>query len=582
MYWEFAKSRCRRGENGTVFGLTRSCVALTIALSLGACSGDIGDSLTGENGNATDPSSPSSPGDPNNPNNTSTQPPVNVPPPQATTCKADQIGLSPLRRLTRTEYDNTVKELLGVDMGLAREFNQDEIAGNFPSNYFTPINESQYGQYAKAAATAAVKAVEQLGSLLPCASNVNSSNEAACATQFIRQFGRRAYRRPLDDGEVGRYEDLYKVGAGNGGFKNGISLVVEGMLESPHFIYMVEGPGPLTQHQLAARLSYFLWKGPPDAKLSALADAGSLRTPESMRNEAKRMLEDPRAQEMLNDFHWRWLALDDLETLEKDEMKYPDFAALHPLMGEELKRFVNNVFSDGQGKLETLLTAPYTIANPALAKLYGAKTSGNDWQKVELDPTQRAGILTQSAFLANHGHEGSAPIFRGIAIREQLLCVELPPPPPGADALLEPPSATKTTRERLQMHRTNAECASCHSLMDVLGLGFESFDDIGRYRTTENGIKIDDTGKLIGTDSDGDFKGPIELAKKLSQSPQVQKCVATQWFRYALGRMNGDLDSCTLDAVFERFKKSDLRLPELVMALVESDGFRIRRGEESK
>jgi hypothetical protein len=579
MYWEIATLRGgRRAGIEAAVGLTRSCVALTIALSLGACSGDIGDRQGGESDNNT--ASPSTPADPNNPN--PNPPIVDVPPPMATTCKADQIGISPLRRLTRVEYDNSVKDLLGVDLGLARQFNQDESAGNFPSNYFTPVSESQYGQYASAAATAAVKAVEKLGQLIPCASNVNAGNESSCATQFIRQFGRRAYRRPLDDGEVGRYEELFKAGRNGGDFAAGITLVVQGMLESPHFLYMVEGPGPLTQHQLAARLSYFLWKGPPDAKLANLADSGGLRTPEAMRAEAKRMLEDPRAQDMINDFTWRWLDLDDLETLEKDEMKFPDFAALHPLMGEELKRFANSVFTDGEGKLETLLTAPYTITNPALAKLYGVKTTGNDWQKVDLDPTQRSGILTQSAFLATHGHEGSAPIFRGIAIREQLLCVDLPPPPPGADALAPPPSPTRTTRDRLVEHRKNPECAGCHSLMDVLGYGFESFDDIGRYRTTENNVKIDDTGELIGTDVDGSFKGPIELGKRLAKSTQVQKCVTKQWFRYALGRMDTDVDSCTLDAVFQRFQKSDLRLPELLMALVESDGFRIRRGEESK
>jgi hypothetical protein len=557
---------------------------LALGLSLAACSGDIGDASPEEGGpdgtNNPPTSSPSNNPDPNSPNPNPN--PVNVPPPAATTCKADKIGLSPLRRLTRTEYNNSIRDLLGVDLGLANTFSEDEMAGSFPGNYFTPISEGQYGQYASAAAAAAVKTVERLGQLLPCATNVASGNEDTCVTQFIRQFGRRAYRRPLDDGEVSRFKDLFKVGRNGGDFSSAIGLVVEGMLESPHFLYLIEGPGPLTQHQLAARLSYFLWNGPPDAKLSNLADSGGLNTPESMRTEAKRMLADPRAQDMIDDFHLRWLALDDLETLEKDETKFPEFAVVHPLLREELRRFTGAVMSEGDGKLETLLTAPFTIANGPLAKLYGAKTTPSDWQKIDLDPTQRAGILTQSAFLATHGHEGSAPIFRGIAVREQLLCVDLPPPPPGADALLPPASPTKTTRDRLVQHRQNAECAACHSLMDVLGYGFESFDDLGKFRTTENNVKIDDSGELIGTDVDGSFKGPVELAKKLTASPQVQQCVTKQWFRYALGRVETDLDTCTLDAVYEKFKKSEFRLPDLLMALVESDGFRIRRAEESK
>jgi hypothetical protein len=577
-----AEGNVASGASGSVQGRAARFLGLS-ALCLAGCVGSIGQGNPSENGSPSDPNNPSSPGNPGT-GNPSTNPPVtNVPPPVATSCKADEIGLSPLRRLTRLEYDNSVRDLLGVDLGLGQQFNADETAGPFPSNFFTPVSESTYGQYATAAATIAGKAVERLPMLVPCAASLQASNEAACATQFIRQFGRRAYRRPLDDAEVGRYETLYKAGREGADFAAGIGLVVQGMLESPHFLYLVEGPGPLTQHQLASRLSYFLWNGPPDAKLATLADTGALRTPQALSAEAKRMLADPRAQEMIDDFHMRWLALDDLETLDKDATKYPEFAAVHPLLREELKRFAGHVIAQGDGKFETLMTAPFTFANPALAKLYGAKTgTGNDWQKVDLDPNQRAGLLTQGAFLATHGHENSAPIFRGIAIREQMLCVDLPPPPPGADALLPPAMPNQTTRQRLQRHRADPECAGCHNLMDVLGYGFESFDDVGRFRTTDNGSPVDDSGEFVGTDIDGAFKGPVQLAQRLAKSEQAQRCVSKQWFRYALGRMETELDACTLDAVYRNFQKSELRLPDLLMALVESDGFRIRRAEESK
>lgn len=491
-------------------------------------------------------------------------------------CKMDQIGISPLRRLTRIQYDNSIKDLLGVDLGLSAHFSEDELAGSFPGNYFTPISESQYGQYATAAASAAFKTVERLNQLLPCA---QAGGDDACAGQFIRQFGRRAYRRPLTDEEVSNYQALFKTGRATD-FATGITLVTEAMLESPNFLYLVEGPGPLTQHQLAARLSYFLWNAPPDAKLSGLADAGALGTPQALLAEGKRMLSDPRAQAMMDDFHLRLLNLTKLDILMKDPAKYPDFETLHPLMREELTRFTGYVMSQGDGKLATLLTAPFTFANAALAKLYGMDVTG-DWQKVDLDPTKRGGLLTQSAFLATHGHEGSAPIFRGIAVREQLFCVDLPPPPPGADNMFPPPAPTKTTRQRLQMHRVNPECASCHELMDSLGYAFESFDDIGRYRTSENGVPIDDSAKIVGTeDIDGDLKGPIELGQRLAKSKTVQKCVTTQWFRYAMGRTETNLDQCTLDLVFQRFKDSDFRIPDLLLAIVDSDGFRVRRPEE--
>jgi hypothetical protein len=494
-------------------------------------------------------------------------------------CRMDQIGISPLRRLTRIQYDNSIKDLLGVDLGLSQHFSEDELAGPFAGNYFTPISESQYSQYATAAATAAFKTVERLGQLLPCAAS--GSGDDACASQYIRQFGRRAYRRPLTDEEIGRYEALFKMGKTTGDFATGITLVTEGLLESPNFLYLVEGPGPLTQHQLAARLSYFLWNGPPDAKLAGLADSGALGTPDALGAEAKRMLADPRAQAMMDDFHLRWLNLTKLDILQKDAMKYPDFETWHPLMREEITRFTGYVMGpQGDGKLETLLTAPFTFANAELGKLYDVKVNG-DWQKVDLDPGKRGGMLTQSAFLATHGHEGSAPIFRGIAVREQLFCVDLPPPPPNADALFPPPSMTKTTRERLMMHRAAPQCASCHEVMDMTGYAFESFDDIGRYRTTENGVPIDDSANIVGTgDADGPLKGPIELGRRLAKSQTVQKCVTTQWFRYAMGRTETDLDQCTMDHVFSTFKDSNFRIPDLLLALVQSDGFRIRRPEE--
>jgi hypothetical protein len=554
-------------------GFSAVRTVLILATTLAGCVGSI------NNGDKADPPSGGGRGTDPPPSGQDPTPVGMTPTPSV--CKADQIGISPLRRLTRAQYDNSIKDLLGVDLGLSQHFSEDELAGPFPGNYFSPISESEYQQYASAAAAAAFKTVERLGQLLPCASGaLTGGNEATCASQFIRQFGRRAYRRPLTNDEIGRYEALFKVGRTNGDFANAISLVTEGMLESPNFLYLVEGPGGLTSHQLAARLSYFLWNSPPDAKLATLADAGGLGTVEALRTEAKRMLADPRAQAMFNDFYLRWLNLTKLDILIKDDAKFPDFAALHPLMTEELTRFTGYVMSQGDGRLETLLTAPYTFANSALAKLYDANVTG-DWQKVDLDPTKRAGILTQSAFLATHGHEGSAPIFRGIAVREQLLCTDLPPPPPGADNMFPPPSATKTTRQRLEMHRAAPQCASCHQLMDKLGYGFEAFDDIGRYRTTENGVAIDDSGEVIGTgDADGPFKGAVELGRRLAKSETVQQCAATQWFRYAMGRTETPLDTCTMDNVFKRFKGSDFRIPELLLALVESDGFRIRRAEE--
>jgi hypothetical protein len=559
-----------------------------VVLAAAGCTGRIdGSSPPVPGGGGAPPPSPGgSPPGPGNPgpSNPGPGPGPTTPPPSGaagapTTCGPDQIGPSPLRRLTRLEYDNTVRDLLGERLPAARELGDDERAGVFPANFSRPMTELQFGQYAAAAAAAGERAVALMAKLLPCDP---ARGEPACATQFIRQFGRRAFRRPLDDTEAAQYEALFQVGRTGGGFGNGVKLVVQAMFESPHFIYLVEGPGALTQHQLANRLSYFLWKSPPDARLGAAADAGQLKTVQALRDEARRMLADPRAAEMLDDFHALWLALSKADTVQKDGKLYPEFEGLRGPVREETRRFVTHVLTEGDGRLATLLTASFSVVNAPLARLYGAAPPpGTTWQKVELDPRQRSGLLTQASFLAVHGaQDGSSPIHRGLAVREQFFCAELPPPPPDAAQNLPPPAPTRTTRQRTDQHRTDPSCSGCHQLMDVLGYAFESYDGIGRFRTTEGTVPVDDSGQIVGTDVDGPFKGARQLSERLVSSAQVQQCLVTQWFRYALGRLETPADRCALDTLARRFAQSDLKIPDLLLAIVESDAFRVRKGEE--
>jgi hypothetical protein len=493
-------------------------------------------------------------------------------------CGPGVVGVSPLRRLTRLEYSNTVRALIGEDLQPAKDFIADERAGSFPANYFSPISDLQFGEYATAAATVAERAVAQKPTLLPCDP---AADEVGCASRFIHEFGRRAYRRPLEASEESQLQGLFELGRKGAGFDNGMKLVVEAMLQSPHFLYLVEGPGPLTPHQLAARLSYFLWKGPPDAQLSQLADSGQLTPGPAFAQEARRLLADDRAKAMLDDFHTYWLRLEEYDKAVRDAAAYPAFAALRDPMREEMRRFVSYVFSEGDGRLETLLTAPYSVVNGPLAAFYGARVTipNGTWQKVALDPAQRSGLLTQGVFLTTHGNEGSAPIHRGVTLREQFFCLDLPPPPPNAGKV-PPPEPTTTTRQRLDRHRANSSCAGCHTLIDGLGFGLEAYDAIGAFRETENGQKVDDSGKINGTDVDGSFKGARELSERLVRSEDVHACVVGQWFRYALGRMETDDDRCALQSFQTQFAASNLSIPELLVAIVESDTFLVRRGEE--
>jgi hypothetical protein len=541
-------------------------VLLGGSLLASGCLGDIGG---GEGTGTTPGGSPAGPGaSPGN--NPGGGPGGPAAPGLPSVCGKDQIGPSPLHRLTKPEYDNTIRDLLGEDLHLSKDFAFDEKAGEFAANFFSPLSDVQFGQYATAAEAAAEKAVANLARVVPCDP---AGDAAGCGVQFIKQFGRRAFRRPLDDAEVERYKGLFELGRAVD-FGNGVRLVVQAMLQSPKFVYLVEGPGPLTQHQLAARLSYFLWNAPPDAQLAAAADAGALGTIDGVRKEARRMLSDPRGIDMIVDFHNQWLGYWAWE-MGKDPKVYPEFQALQPALLDETNRFIKDVVASDGGRLETLLTSTSTFVNGPLAAVYGVPApKGGDWGKVTLDGKQRSGLLTQASFLSAHGaYDGSSPIRRGLAIRERLLCAPMPVPPPGADSTFPAAVPTQTTRQRFDRHRTDPSCASCHALMDKVGYGFESYDGIGRFRTTENGVPVDDSGEIISTDIDGPFKGAPDLARRLLSSPQVQNCVTTEWFRYAFGRLEGDADKCTLDVLSRSFAKGDLRVETLVTAIVETDAF---------
>jgi len=556
------------------------CCGPVALLALG-CTGSI-EQGTPRSGDHT-PSSPGGPskGDPN------VDPPVDPGPgpgpgggPGPTlACGAGQIAATPLHRLTRPQYDNTIRDLIGEDMHLSKDFAFDEKAGEFVANYYTPLTEVQFAQYATAAEAVAERAAGQMAKVVPCDPVANA---AGCSTQFIKQFGRRAFRRPLDDAEVARYQGLFDMGRTGVDFANGVRLVVQAMLQSPKFLYLVEGPGTLTQHQLASRLSYFIWSSPPDAQLSAAADGGHLSTLDEVRNQAKRLLADPRGVNMIIDFHNQWLGYFAWE-MGKDVKVYPEFDSLKPSLLDETNRFLAEAFKTDGGKLETLFTAAYSVVNAPLAALYGVKgpATETDWAKVGLDPKQRAGLFTQASFLAAHGaYDASSPIRRGLAIRERIFCAPMPVPPPGADATFPAATPSTTTRQRFDKHRTDPTCASCHELMDKIGYGYETYDGIGRFRTTENGATVDDSGELISTDVDGTFKGAADLSRKLLGSEQVQDCVTTQWFRYAFGRMDVDADKCTLDTLGKAFKGGDLKVTDLLAAIVDSDAFRTYRALE--
>ena len=511
---------------------------------------------------------------------------------------APHAGLAPLRRLTREQYANTIRDLLGTtDKVVVTDLPVDEGAGGFYSNVIAPVSELHLEKYRNAAEALAGRAAANLPAILPCLPD--SERDRSCGAQFIERFGLRAFRRPLAPAEGVRYQKLFESGLAQGGFAAGVRLVVQTMLQSVNFLYRFE-PAPVRKGALAAgdatvvplppfaiasRLSYFLWNTMPDDVLLAEAAAGRLATREQVAGQATRMTRDERFRDATTSFHLQWLGVVELEGKEKRRRIYPLWTDdLRAAMREETVRFVDHVLREGDGRLETLLTARFSILNGPLFGLYGLGTppGGRDakyWQKVALDPAQRAGILTHASVLAIHAHwDKSSLVHRGKLIREKLLCTELPPPPPEVNNTLPPADPKVSARERFEEHRSDVGCSKCHKLIDPLGSPFETYDGIGNWRTKDGPRPVDSEGELTGTaKQDGPVKNAIELVGKLAASDEVRLCVAKQWLRYALGREDGDDDAASLEVAMRAFRGSDYRIPALIAAITTTDAFRYQQ-----
>ena len=498
------------------------------------------------------------------------------------------LGHTPLRRLTRSQYNNTVRDLLGVAGDPAGGFGVDEEDTGFASNDRAPLTDLQLEKYQQAADGIAENAVANLQNVLKCAPG---AAEADCVDQFVTGFGKRAFRRPLTAAEVTRYKNLFTTGKTGGTVASGISLVISAMLQSPYFLYRVElGEGqanaqgllPLSGWEVGTRLAYFLTDSTPDDALLAAAEAGKLKTPEGISAEAQRLLTSPKSRDTLISFYQQWLGVDDLPIVEKDAKAYPMFdATVRSAMRDEVLEFVDQVTRLGDGKLTTLLTSNTTWIRGPIYPLYGlpaqGQAGGSILHKVTLPAEERAGIFTTAGVLAKYGHaDQSSPVGRGKLVSERLLCVVPPDPPPGVAANIPPVDPNVPTRIRFEKHRTNPQCSSCHNLIDPLGVPFEIYDGIGRYRTMDGGKAVDASSMLTGTKaSDGPVKNAIELVKKLAGAEETKDCFSRQMFRYAMGRGESKFDDPMIADIKAAFMKTD-RIPDLMTAIATAPGFRTR------
>jgi hypothetical protein len=502
-------------------------------------------------------------------------------------CTAPSPGPSYARRLNRFEYNNTVRDLLGDQTAPANDFPSEERRNGFDNNATAlQISPTLAEQYMNAAERLAAAALANMPALVPC--DPIKDGEDACAKSFIAAFGAKAFRHPLSVAENARLWTAFDSGRKLTDFKTGLQLVLETALQSPEFLYRVEfGTAPHagqtvvkpTSFEMASRLSYLLWQSMPDDALRAAAQQDKLVSNDDIFAQVDRMLKDPKARAVVAHFNELWFHLDQYDVLEKDVSVFPAFTAdIAGLMAEESYRFLDHVIWDGAGDIGSILTAPYTFMNAKLASYYGVPgVVGDSFVRVNLDPTQRSGLLTQGGLLSVLAKSNqTAPVHRGKFVREQLLCDELPPPPP--DIIIKPPelSSTLSTRERFAQHSASAACSGCHQLMDPIGLTFENYDGAGKYRTTENNKAIDVSGEITQSDVTGTFQGVTGLAQKLSTSQKVKSCMARSWFRYAYGRAETDADACALAEVNQKFKESGYKITSLIVALAKTDAFLYR------
>ncbi|HEY6080657.1 MAG TPA: DUF1592 domain-containing protein [Polyangiaceae bacterium] len=507
-------------------------------------------------------------------------------------CQKPTPGAAPLRRLSNAEYRNTVRDLLaqaaGVEGAVAaatKDFVDEAESLGFRNNTDFLGVSSLIAQGYMDAAEALAPLTASTPGLVGC-----TSADAACARQFIESFGKRAFRRPVSADEKARYQALYdKALAAGYTFETGIEWIAFSMLQSTEFLYRVE-LGTLrgsdhvpSQYETASRLSYLIWQSMPDQALLDAAAAGQLGTKQEIASQAQRLMQDSKSSRLLEYFD-QWLDVDRLVSFDRDQNVYPSLDPNLPtLLRQETHAFIGDLLKSPQGSLTELLTGQYSFLNADLAKHYGV-TGPSGSELVRVDLPGRAGVLTQGMLLAHDKPTRTSIVRRGLKVRLDLFCQNVPAPPNDVQLDLEGLGEGLTQRERLEKHRSVASCAGCHNLMDPLGVAFEGFDAVGRARTVDElGKPVDVSTEIsLTVDADGPLSGAAELGQRLAQSQAVRDCYVTQSFRFFYGRDYSEADKCSMAQLSLAFQQGKQSLSGLIVALAQTDHFLYRPAPEAQ
>lgn len=577
---------------------------LTAALLTAACSGEVSPSDWEQSDGGTNapvPAAPSgSPGEGGHDGSGNTQePPGNGPtgsgggnaddsedppdPSPTPEVPVDASASTRAARLTHLQYDNAVSDLLYLTVRPSVEFPPDPVFGGYDNN----INQLRvadrlgrdYRRSAEALAQAAVTTPDAYAQLVAC-----EPSQPSCLAEVIATLGLRAYRRPLTPSEQDLYTELFEKApslvASGDAFRDGVQLLIEAMLQSPKFLYRLElsgaggdTPTPLSDHELAQRLSFTLWNTTPDDSLLESAASGAL-TSGSLPEVVARMVDDPRARGPVSDFHFQWLKLNRYADLQRDAEAYPLFSPTLPLQ-EEVLRFVEHIgFEEEKGYL-SLMTAPKTFVNRDSAALYGVEGDfGEELELVDLDPQVRGGLLTQIGFLAANAYPSeTSPIHRGVFINRTLLCKIIPDPPSNLDIGEEAIDNPKTTREAVEQQTSPSACSGCHALINPAGFAFESFDAVGQVRALDRGQAVDTTGALPIDGEMVSFTDAKTLIEAIARSEEGRLCFARNLLRYAYGRTETPTDDALIQELAEQMSSDDFSIKNALSELAQAAAF---------
>ncbi len=510
---------------------------------------------------------------------------------------ATDPGRVTMHRLNLAEYDNTMRDLLGthrrpsVDFGFPADDRGADFDNASDALTVSPRHVQSYNHAVPSLLTEAMGVPAQRALLVSCDL---ATLGPACARASLEAFVPRAWRREVTASEIDGLMTVVAAATEQGeSVEQGFEQALRAVLLSPYFIYRPEldpepsspAPHPLSDYELASRLSYFLWSSMPDAELFDVAKSHKLHDSGQLANEVTRMLADPKAQALIDNFAGQWLFIRLFDEIDPTPTLFPGFDdSLRSAFKSESTLLFREFAFNGL-PADQLLTANFTFANDRLAKFYGLPPVGSTTpQRVDLTShPERRGFLAHGGVLAANAHPDlSSPVRRGKYVLTQLLCQGVPPPPPDVNTTLAADTTgAKSLRQVLEAHLLNPACAACHSLMDPIGFGMENYDAIGAYRTTDNALPIDATGKL----PDGTaFNGLPELTQLLAKQPAFASCLSSKLYGYALGRspVTDDpkqLDPSTLSAITAAFSKGGLKFDGLVRSVVTSPTFLNRRGE---